>query len=77
MIATIDYQLKSSPRRRQTLTSFEQDWTLMLHLIEKESAARNQGVELAAARRRGRFLEAPERLSFKRRFQKVFIMLTH
>ena len=73
LIAMIDRQLKLKPRSRQTLPSFEEDWTLMLRLIERESATRIQ----ADSHKTDRFLEIPEKVSFKRRIQRIFILLTH
>lgn len=73
LIAMIDRQLKSKPRNRQTIPSFEEDWTLMLRLIERESATRIP----TASRKTDRFLEIPEKVSFKRRIQRIFILLTH
>lgn len=79
LLAMIDAQLNASEKKREFLPSFEMKWNLMTQLstrLSRENGT-NGSVRSSSSNGRRRFLENPEKKTFKQKFQKIFVAITH
>jgi hypothetical protein len=72
MLAKLNAELKAKEKNREPFYVFEQNWTL-LH----ELASRYAEKSASAPQTRPRFSEKPEVVTFKQKFKKFFVLITH
>lgn len=72
LLAKINAELNAQEKNRESLDTFEDDWALLHQL-----AARCAETGATTQPSRPRFLEKPEITTFKQKFKKFFVLITH
>ncbi|MFN2492341.1 MAG: hypothetical protein ABR501_05595 [Pyrinomonadaceae bacterium] len=75
MLAKINVQLKASEKNRESLETFKSDWALLTRLSANFTESRD--ALKSSLNGRARFLQVPVRTSFKHRFKKLLVKITH
>ncbi len=75
LLAKINAELLAKEKERGSLDEFEMDWELMQTLAQRSTALPRSEQPISANRQR--FLEHPEKTTFKQKFKKLFLLVSH